>query len=594
MNKDMDKVIGKTSSTRNQTNTSDEFSLWLEGNEKVNPTDIVVAQNADEEKSKTYGLVTSIENMSDSESHLDNFVSHDFGDAGIEPRTQRLSTNVARCAVLKNTENIYMPVVGGQNVKFSDRDGILTALGVGEVQKVDSNFRELPAGIIELSNGLKAPAIIDARYLLGPEGAHFNISGISGLAAKTSYAMFLLNVLLQKCADDVAVVIFNVKHDDLLYIDQPVSQSLPEDEQKLWDEVLGIEPKPFQDVKYFLPRGITGRPPKVRSNTYAETAIDHSRYSYDLKSISDKLSYLFVDVEDSRDTLRSLVEDIMEDLQKDTPTIKKGNHSDNVQTFTDLIEIFRKSGKYREHHYGTIGRFVKLMRYFTSTGTSGLFVKNKAQKEVNLAQHIWTIQPNQVSVIDIAKLRDFERAFVVGDVVNEVNKLFGREITYSQVPQDIRPKEWPQDIDLDSPIKPPKNVIFFVDELNKYAPSGRAESPILRNLLEITERGRSLGVILLGVEQFASDIHSRVIGNCSNKVYGRSDSTELSDQAYRHIPQDLKSLITRLDQGKLLLQHPLYRQPVQIRFPKPVYKQPGHKPEMEDDVNGTSTESNSK
>ena len=38
-------TIGKTSSTRNQTNTSEEFSLWLEDNEKVNPTDIVVTQN---------------------------------------------------------------------------------------------------------------------------------------------------------------------------------------------------------------------------------------------------------------------------------------------------------------------------------------------------------------------------------------------------------------------------------------------------------------------------------------------------------------------------------------------------------------------
>ena len=201
---------------------------------------------------------------------------------------------------------------------------------------------------------------------------------------------------------------------------------------------------------------------------------------------------------------------------------------------------------------------------------------NKATEEVNLAHRIWAIQPNQVYVIDIAKLTDWERAFVVGDVVNEVNRLFAHEISYGQVPKENRPDVWKQDVDLNSPIEPPKKVVFFVDELNKYAPAGRAESPILRNLLEITERGRSLGVILLGVEQFASDIHSRVVGNCSNKVYGRSDSTELSDQAYRHIPQDLKSLITRLDQGQLLLQHPLYRQPVQIRFPKPVYKQPGH------------------
>ena len=568
-------TIGKTSSTRNQTNTSEEFSLWLEDNEKVNPTDIVVTQNPDE--SQTYGLVTRIENMSDSESHLDNFVSHDFGDATIEPQTQRLSTNVARCAVLKNTENIYMPVVGGRDVKFADQGGILTALGVGEVQEVDRYFQPLPAGIIEQSNGLQAPAIIDARYVFGPEGAHFNISGISGLAAKTSYAMFILNVLLQKFTDEVAVIIFNVKHDDLLYIDQPADQAIEEDQQELWN-TLDTRPSPFQKVEYFFPRGVFGRPVQVRSNTSANPIPEHSRYAYDLDSMQDKLSYLFADVEDSSDSLRPLIEDIMEDLERDGQ-IRRGSDVYNIATFRDLIAAFRARGaQYQNvHHAGTAGKFAKHLRYFTETGTTGLFTNRRADGEINLAHHIWAIQPNQVYVIDIATLKDFERAFVVGDVVNEVYKLFAREITYGQVPAEIRDNVWDQaDIDTSTVIEPPKKVVFFVDELNKYASSGRGESPILSNLLEITERGRSLGVSLIGAEQFASGVHSRVIGNCSNKVYGRSDSTELSDQAYRHIPQDLKSLITRLDQGQLLLQHPLYRQPVQIRFPKPVYKQPGH------------------
>lgn len=565
----MSKPIGKTSSTRNQTNTSDEFSLWLEDQEKINPTDIVVTQNSD--KSSTYGMVTRIENMSDSESHLDNFVSHDYGNATIEPRTQRLSSNVARCAVLKNTENIYMPVVGGQNVEFPDSEGILTAIGIGEVQKVDPNFHKyaLPAGIIEQSDGTQAPAIIDGRYVLGPEGAHFNISGISGLAAKTSYAMFLLNAMLQK-RDDVAVIIFNVKHNDLYYIDQSADLTLQDDQKELWD-VLDVDPEVFKNVKYFMPRDKAGS-----INAFSPPPSDYSKYAYNLERTKGKLSYLFTDVADPRDALRLLVEDIMEELEQH-PQITRGRTNHPVETFNQLISAFSGSGaRYRGVHYeGTTGKFVRYMRNFTQTGTTGLFVNNPADGEVNLAEHIWAIQPNQVYVIDIARLRDFERAFVVGDVVNEVNKLFAGEVEYNEVSEEVRPDAW-ENVELDSAIKPPDKVVFFVDELNKYAPSGKAESPILNNLLEISERGRSLGITLLGVEQFASQIHSRVVGNCSNKVYGRSDSTELSDQAYRHIPQDLKSLITRLDQGQLLLQHPLYREPVQIRFPKPVYKQPGH------------------
>ena len=559
----MSKPIGKTSSTRNQTNTSDEFSLWLEDEKKINPTDIVVTQNPDE--SNTYGMVTRIENMSDSESHLDNFVSHDFGNAGIVPRTERLSSNVARCAVLKNTENIYMPVVGGQDVVFPNSNGILTAIGIGDVP--DYKNYALPAGIIEQSDGTQAPAMIDGRYVLGPEGAHFNISGISGLAAKTSYAMFLLNVMLQK-RNDVAVVIFNVKHNDLYYIDQPTDPPPENDQRKLWD-VLDLKPEVFENVRYFMPRGKNGR-----ENAFDPLPNDPSIYAYDLDRIKGKLSYLFADVTDPRDTLRLLVEDIMEDLGGNRP-LRRGSTDHRVEKFSDFNAFTRGTGNYRAHYASTIGKFGRYIRNFTQTGTTGLFVDNLSAGEINIAENIWAIQPGQVYVIDIARLRDFERAFVVGDVVNEVNKLFAGEIEYDEVSKEVRPAAW-ENVDPNSSIKPPNKVVFFVDELNKYAPSGKAESPILHDLLEISERGRSLGITLLGVEQFASQIHSRVIGNCSNKVYGRSDSTELSDQAYRHIPEDLKSLITRLDQGQLLLKHPLYRQPVQICFPKPVYRLPDH------------------
>jgi DNA helicase HerA-like ATPase len=572
--------IGKTSSTRIQPNTSDEFSFWIVSGKRVNPTDIVVTQNSD--GSQTYGLVTRIENISDSGSHLDNFVSHDFGRAESTLRTRRLSANIARCVVLKNTQNIYMPAEGGQDVEFANADGILTALGIDEVKRTDPNFRPLPAGVIELSNGVRAPAIIDARYLIGPEGAHLNISGISGLATKTSYAMFLLNVLLQLYGDEVAVIIFNVKHDDLLYIHQP-SDQLDQEQQDLWN-VLKIIPKPFQKVTYFIPRGENGV-----LNTYADVQqlTQHYVYSYALEDMREKLSYLFVDVEDPRDTLKPLLEDIEEDLQPD----ENGRQRIPAQTFSELINYFRdiirpqeeaerrerrRSRSYHEHRHSTIGRFVRLFKYFVKTGTTGLFVDNKASNEVTLAHYVWAIRPGQVYVIDIAKLQDFERAFVIGDVVNEVYRLFSREVTYRDVPEDIRRQSWEsiEDSDLGNPIEPPKHLVFFVDELNKYAPAGGRESPILHNLLEITERGRSLGVILIGAEQFASSVHKRIIGNCSNKIYGRSDSTELGDDAYRHIPQDLKALITRLEQGRLLLQHPLYRQPVQIRFPKPVYWQP--------------------
>ena len=574
-------VIGKTSSTRNQANSSDEFYFWIKPEVKVNPTDIVKVKNRD--GTETYGLVLNIENYTDSASHIDNFVSSDFGNVDAKLNTERLNVNIAKCAVLENSGGIYMPVTNNENVYFAEEDDILRALGLTEILQNEQD-KLVPAGIIELSNGLKTKALIDIRYLIGPEGAHLNISGISGLATKTSYMMFLSKVLIEKFPKDVAIIVFNVKHDDLLYIDKP-SDSLSDEDRKDWD-ILGIKPEPFTNVKYFLPRG-TNAINSFANYDYSNLPPNVKIYSYDLNDTKGKLSYLFVNIEDPRETLAALIHDIEMDLERGYIPIR--NSRVNVNSFEDLIRVFsnllhnengsdNRSRRYRDHYPQTVGKFLRLLRRFVQTNTSGLFVNNKSPVEVSLAHYIRTIRPGQIYVIDIARLYEHEQAFVVGDVMNEVYRLYAGDVTYRDIPYGLREEIFGKisDDELDNTINPPRKLIFVIDELNKYAPSGKENSPILEKIIEIAERGRSLGIVLFGAQQFASKVHHRVYGNCSNKVYGRMDSTELSHSAYSNLSKDLKTLITKLEKGKLILQHPLYRHPVQIRFPKPPYKQPGH------------------
>ena len=57
-------------------------------------------------------------------------------------------------------------------------------------------------------------------------GTYHNISGISGVATKTSYAMFLLHALFESGtlgpeAANTRSLIFNVKGEDLLFLDKP-------------------------------------------------------------------------------------------------------------------------------------------------------------------------------------------------------------------------------------------------------------------------------------------------------------------------------------------------------------------------------------
>ena len=98
-------------------------------------------------------------------------------------------------------------------------------------------------------------------------------------------------------------------------------------------------------------------------------------------------------------------------------------------------------------------------------------------------------------------------------------------------------------------------------------------SPILRELLDVTERGRSLGVVLFGAEQFRSAIHPRITGNCSTHAYGRTNSIETSTKDYGSLPNTYKNMLTRLEQGEYLVQNPIFRSLLKVSFPRPIYKQ---------------------
>ena len=181
---------------------------------------------------------------------------------------------------------------------------------------------------------------------------------------------------------------------------------------------------------------------------------------------------------------------------------------------------------------------------------------DSSRHECRLADAIKHISNNDVYVIDVAKLTEDKQAFVFGDAVRTIYNLKLGEY------------------DGESGINPPSRIIVFIDELNKYASKDTPKySPILQEILDVTERGRSLGVVLFGAEQFRSNIHQRVTGNCSTHAYGRTNSIETSTKDYSSLPSTYKNMLTRLEQGDYLIQNPIFRSLLKIRFPKPIYKQ---------------------
>jgi len=567
------KAIGKASATERDPTSSEKFSFWLAPEGIVNPFDIVEADQM--QGTRTFGLVTNIKQITDAPSHLSNYISSDFGSTEASSQTPRQGANVAEVSVLANYDpsepkrypmGIYMPVQSESPIRFADEPGIHVALGIDKMFEYEKEYKEkitVPAGLIRMSNGTKVRVYLDRRYVLGPEGAHVNIAGISGLATKTSYAMFLIQSILQTVGSkDIAVILLNVKQNDLLVIDKPRKGMKPE-EHELW-EFLGLRPQPFEDVRYLLPWGketqTTGLP-----NCFGEPPDQFQTYAYSLEDVVGNRANpgpgldLLIRVPDPWDTLGALIGEIQQGITNGEKNWQSVRTWDNLLNGPPLMDAGIPQ-KYGQVAASSVGRFIRILRRVVKNRQSGVFVEQRSpRRAANLGEEIRSIQGGQTTVVDIAKLTDEERALVFGHIIQEIYGM------YAEATIDERG-------DL------PKRVIIFVDELNKYAPArrGESESSILNYVLDIAARGRSLGVVLISAEQFMSEVHGQVVGNCSTKVIGRSDSSELADAAYRFIAQDVKAHLTRLDKGELLLSHPIYRQPVKIEFPRPAYQLIGH------------------
>jgi uncharacterized protein len=113
-------------------------------------------------------------------------------------------------------------------------------------------------------------------------------------------------------------------------------------------------------------------------------------------------------------------------------------------------------------------------------------------------------------------------------------------------------------------------VFLVLDELNKYAPR-EGRSPIKEVVLDIAERGRSLGVVLIGAEQTASEIERRVTANASFRVVGRLDAAESQRDEYGFLTASARVRSAILKPGSMFLQQPDVPVPLLVQFPFPAW-----------------------
>src|SRR5690606_37728213 len=154
--------------------------------------------------------------------------------------------------------------------------------------------------------------------------------------------------------------------------------------------------------------------------------------------------------------------------------------------------------------------------------------------------------PHQVLVVDLHRLHDRAQRFVVGVLLQELTERRER---------------------LGGAERPPPFFVV-VDELNKYAPR-EGRSPIKEVLLDIAERGRSLGIILIGAQQTASEVEPRIVANASFRVVGRLDAAEAQRGEYRFLGTAMRDRSVLLKPGSMIVQQPEIPVPLLVQFPHP-------------------------
>jgi hypothetical protein len=129
------------------------------------------------------------------------------------------------------------------------------------------------------------------------------------LASKTSAVQFILKSLLTHTRKSVAVVMFNVKSRDLLYIDQPNPRAVQDEWSAAAYAKLTIALEPFNGARFFAPAN-----PNDPKATQSLRTLSTERFAWDLQLIKNDIPTLF-DADDWDDKMEGVWYRIREQIE---------------------------------------------------------------------------------------------------------------------------------------------------------------------------------------------------------------------------------------------------------------------------------------
>jgi DNA helicase HerA-like ATPase len=542
--------LGRVVATERRPNTPHEFHFWTALDSPVGIGTIVRVDGANPVEGRiprVYGIVVEGFSYTDLQSPMHDVLGYDGlpGNAGYA-LTERAEIRLYSAAVLRQIPDEPLQPVPMGEVFLAEQDDVAVALRMDSYLKEGANTG-IPIGVYR-AGATDSVIYLDADFLIGPEAAHLNISGVSGLATKTSAVEWILKSVFTHFPESkgsVAAVCFNVKGPDLCYLDLP--GRIDDRDRELYEK-MGVAAEPFDRVRYFAPYTAKGyQLNTLRSNEQLTHNV--TPLTWGLREVLQFAEVLLNrdDVDAKADALIDFISERVVDTRIDADGYMSRAHT--VQSFADLEEWFRdllrgmesrNSESWRTHHIATI-RKVRNRLSNISTRCAGLVTDSGDVSDLPFG----SFEDRTVYVVDVALLEEDAQDLIFARVVSKLREhLERRNLGVS-------------------------HLIVFVDELNKYAPGDGQDTYVRKMLLDISERGRYLGLVLFSAQQFRSQVHRRVVGNSGTGLFGRMDPDELSTPGYAVLSPATRTKLATLEKGQLMIRHPHFTQPIFVRVPRP-------------------------
>jgi hypothetical protein len=400
---------------------------------------------------------------------------------------------------------------------------------VGLLEAFDLKAEGVPLGVYALSSGQiidDAVIRVELPFLLGKEAAHVNISGQSGFG-KTAFALFLLKAIQTYTSDKcrVKAVIFNVKQDDLLWLDQ-VNDELSDDDRKLY-EMCGVPATPFTNVVFY---GTDEYDPISKKYKRASLRPDVKPFFW---SWDDVKFYIHFAIGPSED---------FDDKQLQCLHVAQDQKLPDFNAAINYALNQAKPGSGGSIHPYSWTKFARIL--------NGILQANKGLlRQSKPIPYEDVFQENDILVIDINEtfFPEYTQRLVLGKIVSDVQRLH-------------QEKKLSADF-----------LLFVTDELSRYA--SRSADEHLRKVKEIIKgiaaRGRSIGTPLLAIEQFPSEIDDQILGNINTKIFTRTKQNELRNQMYHAYSDRVKFEMTNLKKGYAFAENSQFPDLIKIKYPRP-------------------------